>query len=739
MGMCKTNKLALALAGAAGLCVSASAFGQSDSCGTATAISNGTFAYDLFGATNEGNTGAACGATGTAEDLWWSYTSVGAGTLTVSTCGLATADTVLELYADCSGTQLACSDDFCGAQSTVSVPVADGQVVLIRIADFAGGTHAGTISVNGPGGPPPPPPPANDDCSTPDPVVDGVTYTFDTTQATPDGAGLGCAVGDASNSVWFSYTNPTAADLLVTASLCGSFYDTAAMAIDGCGGALLGCNDDGTCGLQSTLIYTAPAGSTTLIRVSGFGAAFGAGTMTISSVTPPSCDLTAPVGSQIEAEACGADANGGCNAGAAYESISCGNAVVFGSTWASGGTRDTDWYSFTQYGAGDVTATVNSELPMGVFLLDDACPPTFFGTAFSNDVADYCRDITVVGTGVPAGNVVIFASTTTATAAIFDGYPCGDHSDYILTVSTTGSCTPLGACCAPAGCSIMTQADCISAGGNYLGDDSVCETVGGFAFTAGTAAIEDISGTGTDLGLLDDNFANAPIGFTFNFYGTDYTDCYVASNGYISFGAGSSVFFNDAIPSAAIPNNALYTHWDDFNFDATIGGGGQGLYETRGTAGVDLRFIVQWNNVPQYGNTDSNTFQCVIFENGTVEYRYQTVPSDGDNTVGAENADGTIATSVDALSIVSGTSLTGVYGGGGSNCGSCAWQADGCFADYNNDGGIDGDDVIVFFGDWDQNQICADCDGSEGVDGDDVILFFSAWDGAGIGFPGCEG
>ena len=68
---------------------------------------------------------------------------------------------------------------------------------------------------------------------------------------------------------------------------------------------------------------------------------------------------------------------------------------------------------------------------------------------------------------------------------------------------------------------------------------------------------------------------------------------------------------------------------------------------------------------------------------------------------------------------------------------ACSWQTDNCFADYTNDGGIDGDDVIGFFADWDSANVCADVDGSGGVDGDDVISFFSAWDNAGAGFPGC--
>jgi hypothetical protein len=282
----------------------------------------------------------------------------------------------------------------------------------------------------------------------------------------------------------------------------------------------------------------------------------------------------------------------------------------------------------------------------------------------------------------------------------------------------------------------MTEADCATAGGSYLGDESLCETPGGFSFTAGTAAIEDIADTGTNLFLTDDSNANASLGFTFNFYGVDYTDCFVGSNGMIGFGAGSNVYVNGAIPSAALPNNTLYVYWDDLN----PGAGGAVQTETRGTAGTDLRFIAQWTNVPQFGGTDANTFQCIIWENGTVEYRYQTVPGlgGGDATVGAENADGTAATSVDDATVLSGTSLSGVYSGGSSNCSSCAWQADGCYADYNNDGnGIDGDDVIAFFADWDAGNACADVDGANGVDGDDVIAFFSAWDAGGVGFPGC--
>ncbi|MFZ4573884.1 MAG: GC-type dockerin domain-anchored protein, partial [Phycisphaerales bacterium] len=51
-----------------------------------------------------------------------------------------------------------------------------------------------------------------------------------------------------------------------------------------------------------------------------------------------------------------------------------------------------------------------------------------------------------------------------------------------------------------------------------------------------------------------------------------------------------------------------------------------------------------------------------------------------------------------------------------------------CPADYNHDGGVDGDDVIAFFGDWDAGNNAADFNSDGGVDGDDVIQFFGHWD-----------
>lgn len=51
-----------------------------------------------------------------------------------------------------------------------------------------------------------------------------------------------------------------------------------------------------------------------------------------------------------------------------------------------------------------------------------------------------------------------------------------------------------------------------------------------------------------------------------------------------------------------------------------------------------------------------------------------------------------------------------------------------CLADYNHDEGVDGDDVIAFFADWDVGEPGADVNQDGGVDGDDAIEFFAHWD-----------
>ncbi|MBS0198311.1 MAG: hypothetical protein JSR77_16280 [Planctomycetes bacterium] len=59
---------------------------------------------------------------------------------------------------------------------------------------------------------------------------------------------------------------------------------------------------------------------------------------------------------------------------------------------------------------------------------------------------------------------------------------------------------------------------------------------------------------------------------------------------------------------------------------------------------------------------------------------------------------------------------------------TCRVGAPPCFADYNQDGGIDGADVESFFTDWEAGDNNADVNADGGVDGGDVETFFAAWE-----------
>ncbi len=56
-----------------------------------------------------------------------------------------------------------------------------------------------------------------------------------------------------------------------------------------------------------------------------------------------------------------------------------------------------------------------------------------------------------------------------------------------------------------------------------------------------------------------------------------------------------------------------------------------------------------------------------------------------------------------------------------------------CFADFNQDGGIDGADADAFFAAWELGLFEADVNQDGGVDGSDVTTFFAAWEAGGCG------
>jgi uncharacterized repeat protein (TIGR01451 family) len=172
----------------------------------------------------------------------------------------------------------------------------------------------------------------------------------------------------------------------------------------------------------------------------------------------------------------------------------------------------------------------------------------------------------------------------------------------------------------------------------------------GFGYLGSEPAYDwvEISSTGTEVLLADDNFGGPfPIGFTFNFYGTDYTDFYIASNGYISLGAGSSTLTNQCpLPNASTPNNIIPIMWDDLDPGDTSDPAYYQSFEAGacpypGYAGACL--VVQYEDYCHYpGGVDcltAGTFEGILFDDHSIVIQFEDagVEEGLSSTTGIEN------------------------------------------------------------------------------------------------------
>ena len=106
------------------------------------------------------------------------------------------------------------------------------------------------------------------------------------------------------------------------------------------------------------------------------------------------------------------------------------------------------------------------------------------------------------------------------------------------------------------------------------------------------------------------------IGFTFNFYGTAYTQLVISGNGYITFDTTQANQYSTWVIGTPIPNpgqmpeNAIMAPWQDIN----VGTGGAIYYGMTGIA-PNRKFIVTWCEVPMFScSSDLHTSQVVLYE-----------------------------------------------------------------------------------------------------------------------------
>lgn len=123
---------------------------------------------------------------------------------------------------------------------------------------------------------------------------------------------------------------------------------------------------------------------------------------------------------------------------------------------------------------------------------------------------------------------------------------------------------------------------------------------------------------GSALPRCDDCFSTAQsLGFTANFFGTNYTQTYVSNNGYVTFEAGQSSFTPQGLGDAYAGQPiiaAFFTDLDTRSLPAQPVGFGTGTFDGRNAFGVN------YNPVGQFPNDYSllNSFQILLVDRSNI-------------------------------------------------------------------------------------------------------------------------
>jgi hypothetical protein len=96
-----------------------------------------------------------------------------------------------------------------------------------------------------------------------------------------------------------------------------------------------------------------------------------------------------------------------------------------------------------------------------------------------------------------------------------------------------------------------------------------------------------------------------PLPFVFTFYGVDYDDMVINTNGWISFGNFAMYSFrNYPIPGAGGPSPMVAAFWDDLKITSS----GNVYY-----AEYPEYVVIQWDEMKTYDNNSDETFQIILY------------------------------------------------------------------------------------------------------------------------------
>ncbi|MBL0315135.1 MAG: fibronectin type III domain-containing protein [Flavobacteriales bacterium] len=180
-----------------------------------------------------------------------------------------------------------------------------------------------------------------------------------------------------------------------------------------------------------------------------------------------------------------------------------------------------------------------------------------------------------------------------------------------------------------------------------------------------TLATSGVATPALASGSLDDGgWSGIPLGFTFDFLGTNYTTVNVGTNGVMQFGAYNGTALGDytigALPNGVDPLSAIFMSANDLYLTGAGTNPGSIRYETFGYA-PNRRFVLEYKNVPTccgVGNPQQ-TLQVICYETtGIVEIHVEKALGTNSKTIGVQNSTGTVGSAAPGRNSFTGTIAT---------------------------------------------------------------------------------
>lgn len=134
------------------------------------------------------------------------------------------------------------------------------------------------------------------------------------------------------------------------------------------------------------------------------------------------------------------------------------------------------------------------------------------------------------------------------------------------------------------------------------------------------------SPTAIMVGTGSGTYGEFPVGFSFEFYGVDYTSVFINGYGYLSFGSMYSSSANDCpMPNSSTPNEPLIAgFWDTGYCNGSYDGAC--FMETFGTA-PDRYTVIQYHNWRR--SSVNLEWEIVLYESGDIVYQYLDIDESG--------------------------------------------------------------------------------------------------------------